>query len=169
MVRRVDLPFGGPPERQEGRELFSQTAEYALRAITFLAENSPASVTTEQIADATIVPPAYLSKVLQSLRRAGIVTSRRGIGGGVSLAKDPSDVTIYEIIDAVDPIQRIKECPIGLAAHGAKLCPMHMRLDAALALVEDAFRSSTLAEVLAEILANRNEPGQVCSFPKRKR
>ena len=149
--------------------MFSQTAEYALRAISCLAESSPASVTTEQIAEATSVPPAYLSKVLQSLRRAGIVQSRRGIGGGVSLARDPKDVTIYQIIDAVDPIQRIKECPIGLEAHGAKLCPMHARLDDALGMVEEAFRGSTLAEVLEEMLAAKKEPGQTCGFPKRKK
>ena len=119
-------------------------------------------MTTVEIANATRVPPAYLSKVLQALRRADIVSSQRGIGGGVSLAKDPQDITILSIISAVDPIRRITECPIGLAAHGARLCPMHSRLDAALAMVEDVFRETTLAELMAE----KPGRGRACKFPK---
>jgi Rrf2 family protein len=119
-------------------------------------------MTTEEIAGATRVPPAYLSKVLQALRRAGIVQSQRGIGGGVSLAEEPGNITILEIVNAVDPIRRITECPIGLAAHGVRLCPMHSRLDSALAMVEDVFRNTTLAELLAE----QSGRGRVCKFPK---
>jgi Rrf2 family protein len=141
--------------------MFSQTAEYALRAMSVLAARSPSLVTTVELANATRVPPAYLSKVLQSLRKAGIVQSQRGIGGGVSLAKDAADITILHIINAVDPIRRITECPIALAAHGVKLCPMHSRLDAALATVEDALRSSTLADVLAEA----SDRERACQFP----
>ena len=142
--------------------MFSQTAEYALRAMSVLAAGAPSSMTTEEIADATRVPPAYLSKVIQALRKAGIVQSQRGIGGGVSLAEDPEDVTILKVINAVDPIRRITECPIGLAAHGVKLCPMHSRLDSALAMVEDVFRNTTLAELLAE----QSGRGRACRFPK---
>ncbi len=144
--------------------MFSQTAEYALRAISVLAERAPSSLTTERLAELTAVPQAYLSKVLQALRKAGVVQSQRGIGGGVSLAQKPEDVTILTIINAVDPIRRITECPIGLAAHGVRLCPMHSRLDAALEMVEDVFRQTTLAELLAE-----QSGGQRCKFPKVKR
>ena len=142
--------------------MFSQTAEYALRAMSVLAARSPRSMTTEEIADATRVPPAYLSKVLQALRKAGIVQSQRGVGGGVSLIENPEQVTILQVINAVDPIRRITECPIGLAAHGVRLCPMHSRLDSALAMVEDVFRDTTLAELLDEQSGQR----RVCKFPK---
>ena len=145
--------------------MFSQTAEYALRAMSVLAANSPSSMTTADIAGATCVPPAYLSKVLQALRKAEIVHSQRGIGGGVSLVQDPEEITILEIINAVDPICRITECPIGLAAHGVKLCPMHSRLDSALAMVEDVFRDTTLGELLAE----QSGRGRMCKFPKLPR
>ena len=144
--------------------MFSQSAEYALRAVSLLAARQPDSLTTEQIANATGVPQAYLSKVLQALRKAGVAKSQRGIGGGVSLANDPQDITILDIMDAVDPIRRITECPIGLAAHGVRLCPMHSRLDSALAMVEVVFRETTLAELLAE-----QSRGAQCTFPKIKR
>jgi len=130
--------------------MFSQTVEYALRAVVFLADRAPSTGTTDDIAAATLVPKPYLVKVLQGLARGGIVQTQRGVGGGVSLIKSPSELTILEVVNAVEPIQRIRTCPLGLAAHGVKLCPLHRRMDEALAHVEDAFRSTTLAEVLAE-------------------
>jgi Rrf2 family protein len=130
--------------------VFSQTVEYALRAMVHLAAESPEARTTDQIAAATLVPRAYLSKVLQSLVRQGLIQSQRGIGGGITLAKPPEKLTILEIVNAVEPIQRIKTCPLGLPSHGVRLCALHRRMDAALAMVEKAFGGSTLAEVLAE-------------------
>src|SRR5262249_60611871 len=84
-----------------------------------------------------------------------------GIGGGVSLIKSPARPTLLEVAGAVAPIRRIRECPLGLKAHGVRLCPLHKRLDAALASVEDAFRRTTLAEVLAE----PSESVPLCDFP----
>ncbi len=142
--------------------MLSQTVEYALRAAVYLADQAPAARTTEQIAAATLVPQAYLSKVLQSLARGGIVTSQRGLHGGFLLSRKPEQVTILEVVAAVDPIRRIRECPLGFAAHGVNLCPLHRRLDDALASVEKAFRDSTLAEVLAE--PTRSVP--LCGMPQ---
>jgi Rrf2 family nitric oxide-sensitive transcriptional repressor len=130
--------------------MFSQTVEYALRAVVHLAYCSPSASTTEQIAIATKVPQAYLSKVLQGLSRAGVVRSQRGIGGGVALALPPGQLTILDVVNAVDPIQRIHQCPLGLPSHGRTLCPLHKRVDDALCMVEEAFRKTTLAEILAE-------------------
>jgi Rrf2 family transcriptional regulator, nitric oxide-sensitive transcriptional repressor len=130
--------------------MFSQTVEYALRAVVFLADRAPEAATTDDIATATLVPKPYLSKVLQGLARGGIVQTQRGVGGGVTLVKTPAELTILEVVNAVEPIQRIRTCPLGLSAHGVKLCPLHRRMDQALAQVETAFRSTTLAEVLAE-------------------
>jgi Rrf2 family nitric oxide-sensitive transcriptional repressor len=130
--------------------MFSQTVEYALRAVVFLADRAPETGTTDEIAVATKVPKPYLVKVLQGLARSGVVHTQRGVGGGVALVKRPDELTILEVVNAVEPIQRIRTCPLGLSAHGVKLCPLHRRMDQALAHVEDAFRRSTLAEVLAE-------------------
>jgi len=130
--------------------MFSNTVEYALRAVAHLAYEAPRARTTEQISDATRVKPAYLSKVLQALSRAGVVKSQRGVGGGITLAKPAADLSILEVVNAVDPIQRIKTCPLGLKTHGVRLCPLHRRMDDALATVEAAFGGTTLAEVLSE-------------------
>ena len=144
--------------------MFSQTVEYALRAVVHLASRSPDAQTTDEIAAATRVPRAYLSKVLQGLSRGGIVQSHRGLGGGVTLAQSPEELTILQVVNAVEPIARIRSCPLGLAAHGVRLCPLHRRLDNALAMVEEAFASTTLAEVLAE--PSKSVP--LCPFPNVK-
>jgi Rrf2 family nitric oxide-sensitive transcriptional repressor len=144
--------------------VISQTVEYALRAVVHLASEAPDARTTEQIADATLVPRAYLSKVLQALARGGVVLSTRGLGGGMALVKKPEDLTILEVVNAVEPIQRIKTCPLGLAAHGTHLCPLHRRVDNALATMEQAFGATTLAEVLAEPTTSI----PLCPFPSTK-
>jgi Rrf2 family protein len=130
--------------------MFSQTVEYALRAVVYLAYQAPAPQTTDQIHAATRVKKAYLSKVLQNLVRHGLVHSQRGVGGGMTLARGPEAMTILDVINAVEPLTRITTCPLGLQAHGVRLCPLHRRLDNALAMVETAFAQTTLAEVLAE-------------------
>ena len=79
----------------------------------------------------------------------------------MTLGKPPAELTILEVVNAVEPIQRIRTCPLGLAAHGVHLCPLHSRLDRALATVEEALGNSTLAEILAE--PTRSIP--LCPFP----
>ena len=144
--------------------MLSQTVEYALRAATYLAAAPEESRTVGQIAEATHVPLAYLSKVLQQLVRERIVASRRGTGGGFMLGRSPEKLRVLEIVQAVDPIRRITTCPLGLAAHGKRLCPLHKRLDNALAGMEKAFAASTLAEILAE--PTKSVP--LCDFPREQ-
>ena len=150
--------------------MFSQTVEYALRAVIYLADHSPVGRTTQQIAEVTKVPQAYLSKVLQSLSRNGVVRSQRGIGGGISLVKTPEELTILEVVNAVDPIQRIHTCPLGIKSHGNTLCPLHRRLDESIATMETAFNNSTLADILAEPstsipLCSNNEMTEAAESP----
>jgi Rrf2 family protein len=115
-----------------------------------LADQSPNAQTTDQVAKVTMVPAAYLSKVLQSLARAGIVRSQRGVKGGFQLARTPQEISILDVINAVDPIRRIQSCPLDLPSHGELLCALHQRLDAALMSVEDSFRKTSLADILVE-------------------
>lgn len=141
--------------------MISQTAEYALRAIVYLAMNSGNAFTTQQISLQTKVPAAYLSKVLQSLVRAQLVQSQRGLGGGFVLTKQPEEINILEVLNAVDPIQRIRTCPLGLKAHRTNLCALHKKLDDATAVIEKTFADTTIAEILARPTASV----PLCEFP----
>lgn len=145
--------------------MITQTVEYALRAVTTLAYRHGEPTTTEDVAEATKVPVAYLAKILQNLARKGIIHTQRGVGGGVSLAKAAADLTILDVVNAVEPILRYKTCPLGITSHGNRLCPLHTRLDKSLADLEDAFRGVTLADILNEPTASKplcevpDEPG----------
>ena len=128
--------------------MFSHTAEYALRAAVFLAESPDGRYTTQAIADTTQIPPRYLAKVLQSLARAGVLTGQRGLNGGFLLARSPAEITVLDVIQAVEPLKRIHKCPLDLEAHRERLCPLHTRLDQSLALIEENLRQATLADLL---------------------
>lgn len=130
--------------------MLSQTAEYALRTVVFLATLRDRPATTKQIAAATRVPEGYLAKILQSLARARLVRSQRGLHGGSVLTRDAKEITVLDVVTAIAPLPRITRCPLGLASHGTTLCALHRRLDDAVALVEEAFRASTIADLLAE-------------------
>lgn len=137
------------PLSSMGMPMLSQTVEYALRAMIQLTYIAPAACATDDLSRTTQVPRAYLSKVLQGLRRAGVVESRRGIGGGVCLARPPEEISLLEVVNAVEPIRRIATCPLGIESHGKRLCPLHRKLDNAFAEVERSFAETTLAEIVA--------------------
>lgn len=128
--------------------MFSQTVEYALRAIVHLARQPDLLQTTAQISRATQVPAPYLSKVLQTLARDGLVIVRRGVSGGFLLAKSPTDLTIYEVVQSVDPIRRIHTCPLELSSHRKRLCSLHKKMDSAMESIETAFRGTTLSTLM---------------------
>lgn len=130
--------------------MISRTAEYALRAIVYLADQGGKALTSQQIAEATRVPAGYLSKVLQSLGRAGLVVSQRGLHGGFTLGPEPEEISVLTVINAVDPIQRIHRCPLGVKSHENQLCPLHQRLDSVMEMVEQAFGETSVAELLGD-------------------
>ena len=130
--------------------MLSQTVEYSLRAIVWLASHADEPQTTQQISEATMVPAGYLAKVMQSLGRGGLVAAQRGKRGGFLLTRPAAELSVLEVVNLVDPVKRIRHCPLGIAGHGSYLCPLHKRLDAAMAMVEHAFQESSIADLLAE-------------------
>ena len=149
--------------------MISQTAEYALRAIVYLADQAPAPQTTQQIAKVTLAPAGYLAKVMQGLSRAGLVNAQRGLHGGFTLAHSAEELTVLDVVQAVDPIQRITHCPLGLKGH-TSLCPLHRRLDSAIATAEDALRRSSIAELLREPGKHKGKviPKPLCSIAEEE-
>ena len=138
--------------------MISQTTEYALRAVVYLADQN-APRTTAAIAETTQVPAGYLSKVLQGLTKAGLVHSQRGLHGGFTLVDDPHELSILTVINAVEPIRRFHECPLGL--HGKNLCPLHRKLNDAAILLEEIFGDTTVSD-LNDVPKSRKP---LCVFP----
>src|SRR3954447_15971936 len=128
--------------------MFSQTAEYALRAVVHLAQVPERQQTGREIAEAMAIPFDYLAKVMRQLVLCGIVRGQRGKTGGFVLARPVRAISVLDVLNAVDPVKRIRECPLGLAQHRDQLCPLHRKLDRTLAALEEDFRSTSLAELV---------------------
>lgn len=87
--------------------------------------NSPAQMNSEQLAESANTNPVVIRRLICSLSRAGLIQTSRGKSGGVSLAKDPSDITLNDIYSALELSEAIshhekpthKECPISCATH----------------------------------------------------
>ena len=127
--------------------MITTTGEYALRAAVFLAQHHPQPQTTAIIAEGTKVPSGYLSKILQSMVRAELIHSQRGLHGGFTLIGDPENITVLDVLASVDAQpKRIEKCPLGLKGH-VKLCPVHKLVDEAVEHAHEAFSRANLAEL----------------------
>ncbi len=96
--------------------MVSKTALHAIRALCALAK-VPAGqrAGAASIAEAIGAPPNYLGKLLQGLSRQGLVESRKGLGGGFSLAVPPGSITLMDVVEPIDQVDRWSECLLGMA------------------------------------------------------
>jgi Rrf2 family transcriptional regulator, cysteine metabolism repressor len=102
--------------------MFSTKAEYGVRVMVHLARHSDgAAIPLSAIADTEGLPLAYLEHLVQRLRRAELVESRRGAHGGYTLARTPEDITMAEVVQALEGEIAPIEC-ITAEADGALVC-----------------------------------------------
>jgi Rrf2 family protein len=135
---------------EKSMKLLSEASEYGLRAVVWMARHVGQSQKAREIAEGTRSSPGYLIKILQTLAKVGILSAQRGSSGGFRLLRDPASLSVLDVINAIDPVERIHTCPLGLESHGQCLCPMHRRIDDALAAIEESFSQSTIEELLNE-------------------
>ncbi|MBV6450860.1 MAG: putative HTH-type transcriptional regulator [Anaerolineales bacterium] len=85
----------------------TRQADYATRAILYLARTGRNTrVSTSQVATEQKIPPSFLAKIISQLSVAGLLHTSRGARGGVTLARDPNEITLLEVVEAIDgPIQ----------------------------------------------------------------
>ncbi len=94
--------------------MLSVTAQYALRAMAYLADaNGETPVGAREIADRTGVPLQYLSRILRDAVRAGLLDSARGVGGGFRLARPAKKITLLEVLAPFDDVVGRSRCPFG--------------------------------------------------------
>jgi Rrf2 family protein len=107
--------------------MFSRSAEYAIRALTFLA-NQPAGKLTgaREISQAEEIPMPFLWKILQNLARRKLVRSFKGVGGGYMLARPAGAICLQDVLQATEDKSLTEGCVLGLAVCSEeKPCPMH--------------------------------------------
>jgi len=91
----------------------TRQADYALRAIIFLSKlSADEKASTSVIAEEKKIPPSFLAKIISQLSIAGIIHTSRGARGGVSLARPPEDISVLDIIEAIDGPILLNECTV---------------------------------------------------------
>jgi Rrf2 family protein len=89
----------------------TRQADYAIRAIRYLAKQSPDDrVATSKVAKEMQIPPSFLAKIISQLSIAGLLKTSRGARGGVSLARQPKDISVLDVVEAIDGPILLNEC-----------------------------------------------------------
>jgi len=97
----------------------TRQADYALRAMLYLAKMDPTQRSaTSQIAEIQQIPPSFLAKIISQLSIAGLIHTSRGARGGVSLARPIEDVSLLDVVEAIDGPISLNEC-----THNQDSCP----------------------------------------------
>ena len=109
--------------------IHSSACEYAIRAMTYVANFEPGTrLLARDISAHERIPGPFLGKIFQTLFRAGLLKSSKGPGGGFSLAKEPDNISLYDIYRAVDGDTYLDACAVGLARCSDEMpCPLHER------------------------------------------
>ena len=105
----------------------TRQADYALRAMLYLARlETNERAATSKIAEDQEIPPSFLAKIISQLSIAGLIHTSRGAHGGVSLARKPSEVSLLEVVEAIDGPISLNECvhDPGICSFGDN-CPIH--------------------------------------------
>lgn len=130
--------------------MLSQSVGYAVTALGAIASSGDRPLLVKDIAEACAIPPAYLAKIVNTLARKGIVTTQRGIGGGVMLARSPKSMSLLELCEAMDdPITQVR-CFLGNAeCSDQRSCPAHTFWTAHRERVIAFLKGTTLADIAA--------------------
>lgn len=107
--------------------LITRATEYAIRAVLHLAKQPKGEIVLKKdICREQGVTPAFLTKILQPLIKAGIVGSQRGVGGGFFLVKDPQEITLYDIVAIQEGPLHLNQCLVREGACEREIfCPVH--------------------------------------------
>lgn len=128
----------------------SQTTGYAIEALAHLNPPGGQPLLLREVARLARVPGAYLAKRMPDLVAAGLVVSRRGQRGGLVLAREPAQITLLEISEAVEARRWLDSCLLGLSeCSDERNCPVHAFWKPVRAKIEKTLRSTTLASVIA--------------------
>ncbi|MCW8133581.1 MAG: Rrf2 family transcriptional regulator [Planctomycetota bacterium] len=131
--------------------MITVTGEYALRAMAYMAQLSPGKyVLARDMGRELGIPSNYLSKVLQSLARHGLLESQRGRNGGFRLERSPKEITIYEILSSVEFMGRYETCVLGhKECRDEDACPIHDAWKEARGKVLNLFHKTPLSRLVA--------------------
>lgn len=106
--------------------IFSKSCELGLQAVLYLSTKEKRLFNAKEVSDELKVPKEYVSKVLQMLTSSGIVGSKKGKNGGFFLAKEPVEIKLIDIVEAIDGLDVFRTCVLGFPGCSHETpCPVH--------------------------------------------
>lgn len=130
--------------------MLSQGVGYSITALSYIAAAGGKSVLVKEIAQATKIPPAYLAKLVHALGKRGIVSTQRGVGGGVVLARPATEISLFDLAVALnDPVVE-PQCMLGNATcSDERSCPAHSFWTSYRAKIHDFLKATRVADAAA--------------------
>jgi Rrf2 family iron-sulfur cluster assembly transcriptional regulator len=129
---------------------------YAILALACLHDNEDRWVLAQEIASRSDIPKPYLHKILHALGKAGVIQTKRGYRGGMSLSKPAEEITLFDLVKAVEGSRWMNRCLLGLSeCSDERACPTHAFWSEQRKLIEKKLKSINLAEV-AEFESHEN-------------
>ncbi len=133
--------------------IFSRQCEYAIQSLIYLAKKQDREwVSITEIASNLKIPKHFLGKILQSLSFTNIIKSQKGLHGGFSLAKNPKDISLFDIVEVVDGDAYRKKCVIGFPdCSNNNPCPVHTKWKDLRDSIVEMIKKKSLLDVASEV------------------
>lgn len=104
----------------------TRQADYALRAMLYLSRLEPhQKAATKQIAETQHIPPSFLAKIISQLSIAGLIHTSRGARGGVLLSRPAAEISLLEVVEAIDGPIALNDCTASPETCDEEDCPLH--------------------------------------------
>lgn len=131
--------------------LITRQADYAIRIVIYLAKNYGKTLTATTISEKTNVPKSFLPRIVSTLSNRKIVITEKGKKGGVRLARPPEEITIYEVIEAIDGVPTMNICiDRDDACFYTDFCKMHQLWKELQSHIEEKLKNTTVADVIVD-------------------
>jgi Rrf2 family protein len=129
----------------------NNTSQYAIKIVTFIVQNgSQNKYNAKDISEKLSIPYKYLTRIMTQLVEANIIISTRGREGGYSIQKEPSEIKIVDILEAVKESLHQKECLLGNGPCNARdKCVLHDKWTSPKKAIADMFRNTTLEDLIS--------------------
>ena len=133
--------------------LFSRPCEYALQTVLYIALKPQGEMTSiRELTSKHTIPYHFLSKILQRLATKGILSSMTGPGGGYALAKPPKELSLYDIVEAIDGDAFATNCVMGFTeCSDATPCAVHPKWKSLRAGVQKMLMEKNILEMAKEM------------------
>ena len=138
--------------------MLSKTAEYALRAIVYIALSDAQGLKAgiKEIAKELELPVHFMGKILQDLVRKGVISSVKGPGGGFFLHRAASDINLLEVVQVIDGLEAFRRCGMGMKqCSDTHPCPLHNDIKAYRDQLLKVFSTRTIQDLVDSISSGK--------------